>query len=74
MPRYQDQFQFDIDDIDLIERALRNEIARHSVRSEQVCASLEQRARTRALNGVLGKIHNQKIFYAQVNLPDVPAG
>lgn len=74
MPRYQDQFRFDVDDIDLIESALRNEIARHSVRSDRVCASLEQRARTRALNAVLGKIHNQKIFYAQVNLPGVPAG
>ena len=74
MPRYQKEFELGLEDIDLIERALRNEIARHSVRGDSACPSADQRAQTRALNAVLGKIHNQKIFYAQVNLTGVPAG
>ena len=74
MPRYQQQFSLDVQDIELIERALRNELARHAVREVSTAVSVEQRAQARALNAVLGKIHNQKIFYAQVKLPGVPAG
>lgn len=74
MPRYQKQFNLDIADIDLIERALRGEIARHSVRGNATLAEPERREQMRALNTLLGKIHNQKIFYAQVKAPGVPAG
>ncbi|MEQ8233047.1 MAG: hypothetical protein RLW61_20950 [Gammaproteobacteria bacterium] len=74
MPRYQQQFNLDVTDIDLIERALRGEIARHSVRGNADLADPERRAQMRAINEVLGKIHNQKIFYAQVKVPGVPAG
>jgi hypothetical protein len=74
MPRYQKQFNLDIADIDLIERALRGEIARHSVRGSAALAEPERREQMRAIKALLGKIHNQKIFYAQVKAPGVPAG
>jgi hypothetical protein len=74
MARYQDNFSLDIDDIDRIERALRHEIRRHSVQGEERHASLSERSEIQALNRLLGKIHNQKVFYAQVKLSGVPAG
>ena len=74
MARYQDNFTLDVDDIDRIERALRHEIRRHSVQGEERRASLSERVEVQALNQLLGKIHNQKIFYAQVKVMGVPAG
>lgn len=74
MARYQDQFKLDVNDIEIIERALRQEIARQSSKSEAATASELQRHQAQILNRVLGKIHSQKVFYAQVHASDVPAG
>jgi hypothetical protein len=74
MPRYQDTFRLDLNDIDTIEQALRAEIARFS-RSK--AADTRDKGRSRRiteLNCLLGKIHNQKLFYSQVNETDAPAG
>ncbi len=74
MARYQDQFKLDISDIDRIERALRQEISRHSRPDRSPAADNDSRAEIKALSRLLGKIHNQKVFYAQVNATGVPAG
>ncbi|MGR8920991.1 MAG: hypothetical protein ACU85V_15355 [Gammaproteobacteria bacterium] len=74
MARYQDKFRLDLRDVELIERALRHEIKRRAVRGDVGRADTNERAEMRALNQVLGKIHNQKVFYAQVKADGVPAG
>ena len=74
MARYQENFTLDPNDIELIEHALREKIARHAVKDGTFDTIPESRAQVRQIDNVLGKIHNQKIFYAQVRAPGVPAG
>lgn len=74
MARYQDKFRLDLQDVELIERALRQEIKRHARQGDVGNANTSEQAAMRELNQVLGKIHNQKVFYAQVNADGVPAG
>ena len=73
MARYQQSFELDPVDIDLIESAIRRKIADHA--STGLARGYEQSAQAEmdALNRVLGKIHNQKVFYAQVRAVGVPA-
>ena len=52
MPKYNTQFNLDINDVELIETALRN---------AAVSASAEIDARD--ANDLLGRLHNQKVFY-----------
>jgi hypothetical protein len=73
MARYKTTFNLDLADLDTIERALRNDIARLSVKSAGTLADARTRAEIDALHRVLGRLHNQKIFFAQVNTPHVPA-
>ncbi len=73
MARYKTTFNLDLADVETIERALRNDIARLSVKSESALADARARAEIDALHRVLGRLHNQKIFYAQVRTPHVPA-
>lgn len=73
MARYQQNFNLDPVDIDLIENAIRHAIARHSGVGLAATMGAPERAEVDALNRVLGKLHNQKIFYAQVNAVGVPA-
>jgi hypothetical protein len=73
MAKYREHFRLSPRDIEIIEDALRAQIAAHA-RVEAHSASFEcARQRTRALNEVLGKLYNQKVFYAQVNDTGVPA-
>ncbi len=73
MAKYREHFRLSPTDIDIIEEAIRVEISLRT-RIERDHNDFEQaRRRTRALNEVLGKLHNQKVFYAQVNETDVPA-
>lgn len=73
MAKYREYFHLSPTDIEVIEHAIRTEIAVHA-RIERGHADFEQaRRRTRALNEVLGKLFNQKIFYAQVNETGIPA-
>ena len=74
MARYQDSFTLNLSDIDIIEQALRAEIARFSRGEDIGPASWKQSARITELNCLLGKIHNQKVFYSQVSANNVPAG
>ena len=73
MAKYREHFRLSPTDIEIIEEAIRVEISLRA-RTERHHEDFEQaRRRTRALNDVLGKIHNQKVFYAQVNETGVPA-
>ena len=74
MARYQDSFRLNLSDIDIIEQALRAEIARFSRGDGIGSTSWEQSTKITELNCLLGKIHNQKVFYSQVNANNVPAG
>lgn len=72
MAKYHENFRLSPIDVEIIERAIRSEIA--------VCARVEPqhegfneaRMKARAMNEVLGKIFNQKVFYSQVNDTGVP--
>ena len=69
MAKYTENFELHPTDLEIIETALRNEIARHS--STGAHSSHQE---IRVLNKVLGKLYNQKVFYAQVNVTGIPAG
>lgn len=80
MPSFKDTFQLSVQDIELIEKALRNEIGHLTVQvhlpdepapvSSEV--SKEFNEHIRMIHQVLGKLHNQKIWYGQVNPTRVP--
>ncbi len=74
MSRYQDTFRLNLNDIDTIEQALRAEIARFSRNEAIDTKDRGPSRRITELNCLLGKIHNQKVFYSQVNETDAPAG
>lgn len=74
MARYQECFELDTCDVELIEQSLRNQIAQLSSKSDGHSLSSTARAEVRHLNRLLGKIHNQKVFYSQVSAVGVPAG
>ncbi len=79
MSKHQKTFQLTIRDIDLIEDALREKIGilAHVVLASGNAESAESRANDALigeLSQLLGSLHNQKIFYNQVNRTGVPAG
>lgn len=49
MPRYNTTFELNIDDLDMIEAALRSMPAENDA--------------TRDINDLLGRLHHQKVFY-----------
>ena len=77
MPKYRENFKLNTKDIDLIEEALRKQM---SLKAKQLYST--DQADCDAVNGgliheiqaLLGKIHEQKIFYAQVNRTPHPVG
>ena len=75
MSKHQKSFQLSIRQIDLVEEALRERIG---ILAHVVLASGdESRANDsliRELSDLLGSLHNQKIFYSQVNRTGVPGG
>ncbi|MFT4580883.1 MAG: hypothetical protein ACI915_001537 [Gammaproteobacteria bacterium] len=72
MAKYHEHFRLSPSDLELIEQAIRTEIAIHTRVRPNESEFDESRKKTRALNDVLGKLFNQKIFYAQVNDTGVP--
>ncbi len=79
MAHYRENFDLDEADIELIENTIRNEISRltgqklemadkESEDAQEIGASIHR------LNTLLGKLHNQKIWYSQVNQTGVPLG
>lgn len=75
--KYRDSFKFDTRDIDLIEQALRqqmNALTRSSIVATVADADSGSPDRYRELQNLLGKIHNQKIFYSQARPSSTPSG
>ncbi|MEM7540082.1 MAG: hypothetical protein AAF384_00710 [Pseudomonadota bacterium] len=70
MAKFRRSFELLPSDIEMIEQALRREIAANNT----LAGAQEQPQRIRDLNGLLGKLHNQKVFYAQVHDTGTPAG
>ncbi|KIN71684.1 hypothetical protein [Sulfitobacter guttiformis] len=74
MPKYNRKFELTLADIDLIEAAL-NVVTRDlSLGREGARALLpivEDGNHSHAINDLLGRLHNQKIFYRPSNTPYV---
>lgn len=63
MPRYNEMFELSVSDIDLIETALsqtRDALSREMVGQP---GDSEKAARLKQVQELLGRLHNQKIFY-----------
>ena len=70
MPKYTEHFHLEPAEIDLIEKAIRREIA-SCLRSAQ---AFDAKPRVQELNALLAKLFHQKKFYAHVNSTGIPAG
>ncbi|HLF96733.1 MAG TPA: hypothetical protein VI457_06285 [Methylococcaceae bacterium] len=76
MPKYNDTFKLNLKDIELIESALHEQVrklARANLGSGGG-GSAENDKRIRECHAVLGKLHNQKIWYSQAHPTGVPLG
>ncbi len=75
MAGFKESFELDEEDIGLIEGAIRTEI---HLLMELAQSSSDPEAQfgetIKRLNHLLGKLHNQKIWYSQVNQTGVPLG
>jgi len=79
MPKYNDLFELNVDEIDLIENALRHEISSLANASTSSAPGESDNSggheiRIQQLHRLLGKLHNRKIWYGQVNRTGVPLG
>ncbi len=62
MTAFNDKFSLDLGEMDLIEDALRRQVRALSM--DRVAATnLEQERKLRAVKTLLGRLHNQKVFY-----------
>ena len=75
MPKYNDKFTLDINDVALIEKALRVLWSEEekTVSTDQAFP-IETTDRIRDIYSLLGKISNQKIYYGEVNRTSCPIG
>lgn len=62
MPAYNDKFELDLGEMDLIEDALRQQVKALSL-SRGDAADIDQERKLRAMKTLLGRLHNQKVFY-----------
>ena len=67
MPRYREIFKLDPQDLDLIEQALREQVA--SAGREGSAGPCP-----RTVQDLLGRLHAQKIFYSQAREGGMPNG
>ncbi|MTI02014.1 hypothetical protein E1297_39030 [Roseibium sp. RKSG952] len=65
MPLYNDMFELSVEDIDLIETSLRRAMASlsHETTGELEGERLEREESLRRIQSLLGRLHDQKIFY-----------
>ncbi|MEX0307026.1 MAG: hypothetical protein AB3N12_06505 [Ruegeria sp.] len=65
MPQYNDLFELSVEDMDLIEEAMRHVIAsRSQAQADEVSEAKEAREEfVRKAHDLLGRLHDQKIFY-----------
>ena len=75
MPKYNDKFTLDIDDVALIEKALRVlwTEEENKISTDQILP-IKTTERIRDIYSLLGKISNQKIYYSEVNRTSCPLG
>ncbi|KRS16300.1 hypothetical protein [Roseovarius indicus] len=66
MPGYNKQFELSVDDLELIEDALRRSKRELSAPNHDEIPSENEDA-VREIHDLLGRIHNQKIFYRPSN-------
>lgn len=62
MPAYNDKFELDLDEMDLIEDALRQQVKALSMKRDTT-PDLDQERKLRSMKTLLGRLHNQKVFY-----------
>ena len=62
MPAYNDKFELNVDEMDLIEDALRQQI-KVVADARQEAASLDHERQLRSMKDLLGRLHNQKVFF-----------
>lgn len=77
MSNYNELFKLSVNDIDLIEHAVREQISHLSTldSAERIQEEDSRYRKIRALMNLLGTLHNQKIFYSQVHhRPGMPLG
>ncbi len=65
MPQYNDMFELSVEDIDVIEDSLRRALAilSQAVVDETETEFLEREESLRRIQDLLGRLHDQKIFY-----------
>ena len=64
MPRYNTQFDLTVEDMDVIEEALREVKSKLSVDAiDAQDAGTPKVEKVRKIHDLLGRLHNQKIFY-----------
>lgn len=64
MTKYNKTFELSVEDVDLIETALRqtkSELAEQLVEQEKLDEDVDQSVRQ--IHDLLGRLHNQKVFY-----------
>ena len=75
MPKYNDKFTLNVDDVALIEKALRSLWAEEE---NKIPAEKSFQVKTtdciKDIYSLLGKISNQKIYYSEVNRTSCPLG
>lgn len=76
MPKYNDTFKLNLKDIELIEHALHEQInlLAHANLVSGGAETAENEQKIRQYHEVLGKLHNQKIWYGQMHHTGVSLG
>jgi len=70
MPGYNTKFDLSVEDLDLIEAALRRKKQELAARNhDEVPDAGESCANLRGIHDLLGRIHNQKVFFRPRNAP-----
>ena len=72
---YQKSFKLDVNDLDLIETALRKQAAEDlRVFASYADSGIGIPGKSSEIQTLLGKLHQQKIFYSQVQRNGIPNG
>ena len=76
MAKYRETFHLNVDDVDLIENALYELMSRKLQDSYVRHGQSLQAAppQVRSIQTLLGKLHNQKVFYGNANVVQAPMG
>jgi hypothetical protein len=73
MSKYNDKFTLNPDDLELIENALESQVSQQ-LQSAVTGSDSEGSDAVRQIRQLLGKLHNQKVFYSHANPGVCPLG